>query len=93
MKKKSFYKPKPEDLELNNLLTEERNLNAAFYNRMSGVIPWKAGERQDFEERFSILSDKIKTIMNAKAAEDFLALPKDLNERPPEDNRIPAPPS
>ena len=71
-----YYQQKPEDKELNSILNDEKNLNAAFYNRMSGVIQWQPGERQEFEERFARLSAKIKRLMNEKAAREFASLPE-----------------
>lgn len=74
--KKAYWKVDPKDQELNNLLTQEKNLTAAFYNRMSGVIPWAEGERAEFEVRFATFSAKIKTLINEKAAAEFASLPE-----------------
>jgi len=49
--------------KLGRRLTEERNLTAAFYDRMSGKIPWAdEGERLRYELRFEQFSAQIKKL-------------------------------
>jgi hypothetical protein len=71
------WKPKPEDKDLYDLLTAERNLQAEWYARMSGQKPWADGERQKFADQFCEFSKKIRELQKSEAANFFASLPSE----------------
>lgn len=63
-----------QDERLFQLLSEERNLTAKWYQHMS-LGAWPEGERQRVYRRFDELSIAIKERQGEIAAEQFAALP------------------
>ena len=63
------------DEELADLLREEKHLTARWYERISGQVPWKPGERERIDAKSDELSAQINRHIAEGNAEWFAGLP------------------